>query len=498
MKKIYILLFTLFFLPFNISALEEVTLERKQVPDVWFTRTGAGKPYESYYFENYSVNGKVVYCIQPSVIITTDNYIGESGFVYSPYSNDINQKLELIGYYGYDYPGHQTLKYRMAAQALIWELTNGQTVEYYTRQYGYGDYIDITKERNEINRLIERHYNKPSFNNQKVDMIVGQEISLKDSFDVLSEYELISNENLEVSLDKNQLHIKPLVAGELSVKLKRKKYDNLITKIYKGDNNNSQQIGLFRVPEEIIEVYIKAECGQVTINHFDSYTKNVTSISKYATLTGAEYGIYDIEGNLITKIISDSNGIAKSNKCLSYGNYYIQEIIPSEGYQADNNKYYFTVNEENYDIKMDVYSQIISKNVVIIKKYLINQKLMAEKGIVFGIYDLNDNLLFKVMTDVNGEVIVNLNYGNYKIKQMTTMKGYDKVSDVLLTTNQFYGDMIKYDLVNYPSKEVVDNDNNKKSTVIDVPNTESNFNIFLIIVPIISLVGIVLLFNHEK
>lgn len=53
----------------------------------------------------------------------------------------------MIGHYGYDYPGHQTLRYRMAAQALIWETTGGQIVEFWTEASGWGDYINIDAEK---------------------------------------------------------------------------------------------------------------------------------------------------------------------------------------------------------------------------------------------------------------------------------------------------------------------------------------------------------------
>lgn len=35
----------------------------------------------------------------------------------------------------------------MAAQALIWETTGGQIVEFWTQASGYGDYINIDAEK---------------------------------------------------------------------------------------------------------------------------------------------------------------------------------------------------------------------------------------------------------------------------------------------------------------------------------------------------------------
>ncbi|MBQ8206485.1 MAG: thioester domain-containing protein [Bacilli bacterium] len=113
------------------------TLVEEKVPGYYYTRRGGGKPYMSAQYSTYTMNGKVVYCIEPGVDITIHEYNGVDGLVNSPYDNATNKKIELIGHYGYDYPGHQTLRYRMATQALIWETTGGQILEFWTEQYGY-------------------------------------------------------------------------------------------------------------------------------------------------------------------------------------------------------------------------------------------------------------------------------------------------------------------------------------------------------------------------
>ena len=128
------------------------TLVEGPIENVYYTRRGGGKPYMSAQYSTYTMNGKVVYCIEPGVDITTHDYNGADGLVNSPYDEATNKKIELIGHYGYDYPGHQTLRYRMATQALIWETTGGQILEFWTEQYGYGDYINLNKEKNEIMR----------------------------------------------------------------------------------------------------------------------------------------------------------------------------------------------------------------------------------------------------------------------------------------------------------------------------------------------------------
>ncbi len=47
----------------------------------------------------------------------------------------------LIGYYGYTYPGHQTLQYRAATQGMMWDLIvgSGANTTFHTARWGKGD-----------------------------------------------------------------------------------------------------------------------------------------------------------------------------------------------------------------------------------------------------------------------------------------------------------------------------------------------------------------------
>ena len=51
-----------------------------------------------------------------------------------------------------EYPNHQTSKFRMATQALIWETIRGVNVEFYTEKNGGGSIVDVSNER-ELQRL---------------------------------------------------------------------------------------------------------------------------------------------------------------------------------------------------------------------------------------------------------------------------------------------------------------------------------------------------------
>ena len=252
LKLIPLFIFGIFCTIMGFTDVHASTLVQKPIDDVYYTRRGGGQSYLSAQYNTYTMDGKTVYCIEPGVDITTHSYNGAEGWINSPYSKEINQKIQLIGYYGYEHPSHKTLRYRMAAQALIWETVGGQIVEYWTEQYGYGDYININKEKNDIMALVNAHYQVPSFNGESKTAIIGQEITFTDSKNILSNYEIYRSENTTSSITGNTLSITPNVVGDVLVSLKRKSYTNDPTTIFVGIDANSQKMGLFGLNDPIV------------------------------------------------------------------------------------------------------------------------------------------------------------------------------------------------------------------------------------------------------
>lgn len=217
------------------------TLTETAVDGYFYTRRGGGQPYMSAQWKLYDMDGKAAYCIEPGVNITIHDYDGAIGYINSPYSDEINQKIGLIGYYGYNYPGHQTLRYRAAAQSLIWETTGGQIVEFWTEKYGNGSFINLNKERNAIMSLVNSHYKMPSFNNETKDAIIGQTVSFTDNTGVLSGYEIYRSDNATSSINGNTLNITPNTVGEITVSLIKKTYTSDPTMIFVGKDSKSQK-----------------------------------------------------------------------------------------------------------------------------------------------------------------------------------------------------------------------------------------------------------------
>lgn len=439
-KIIVIIFLSLFTSQKLIADTTEVMTEEK-FSNIYYVRRGGGLKYVSGPYANYNMDGKVVYCIEPGAAINTHSYIGKEGAHNTGFSDELNRLLELIGYYGYDYPGHQTQKYRLATQALIWSNINGQIVEYYTEHYGYGDYIDDSYERNEIMRLVNAHYIKPSFDNSNINLVLGESINLTDTNNILNDYYISSN-NITAEKTNNNLKITSSQVGNYNIVLTKIKYDNLPTMIYSGNGTTSQRMGFFRYNDIISSVVnVNVFGGTLDLNKLDSITGTNKSINSSLSLENAEYGIYNTNNNLLYRLFTDSNGHANITNALQIGEYYLKEITPSKGYMLDENKYYFTISKDNLYQKVDVYENAISKDIEINKFIIKNEKLIGEKNITFEIYN-NNELIKEVTTDSNGKIITNLNYGNYIIKQKNTTKGYRPVDDFIININENSNDLV--------------------------------------------------------
>lgn len=399
--------------------------------NIYYARYGGGKPYLSDKVEYFEIDGNTAYCIEPGMPISTTDYIEMNEL---PYSNDIIEKIKLIGYYGYNYENHKTNNYRLATQALIWNLIGGQKVDFYTKQYGYGDYIDISKEKEEIQNLINKHYLKPTIND--IEEFYNNEIIIKDANEVLDNYEIEYQGKNNVQIKSNTLIIKILKQDKLI--LKRKKYDNKTSVFYEGNNIKSQMIAVLTLDEiDKIEINLSPIFGELKIN------KKSNKESIY-TLKDAIYGIYDLENNLIKEIKTDEKGNAQAK--LTKGKYYLKEIKAPLGYHLDETKHYFEIDKENLIKELILEEEVIESKIKLKKKYGNSSKeLYDEPNITFLVYQ-NNELINKITTNEIGEATIILPYGKYTIKQENTKEGYLKVNDFEITVDGKNKEL-KYELV---------------------------------------------------
>ena len=411
----------------NAQTYYETLVEEKQ-PNIYYTRRGGGKPYMSAQYSTYTMNGKVVYCIEPGVDITTHDYNGADGLVNSPYDAATNKKIELIGHYGYDYPGHQTLRYRMAAQSLIWETTGGQIVEFWTEASGWGDFINLNKERNEIMRLVNSHYNKPSFNGSSMEVIVGQEYKVTDTNGLMNEYALYKADGIDVRISGNDIYFTPRATGNLSLSVARKHYDNNTTIVFVGNDGASQKMGYFRFSDPVVATLnLNVLGGKIKITKVDS-ENNTTTPQGQATLVGAKYNVINSSGSVVATLTIGNDNTAITGH-LPLGTYTIKEVSPSTGYYLNDTSYTATVNSSDtvsITVKEDVIKAPIKVSKVDSETKTCKASGMATlSGAVYEVFDSNGNLVDTITTGNDCSATSKyLPYGKYTVKEKTPSTGY--------------------------------------------------------------------------
>ena len=352
--------------------------------------------------------------------------------------DSIKEKLLLIGYYGYTYPGHQTEQYRAATQGLLWDtiIGHGANTIFTSARWGEGNVFDVSAEKAEILRLVSHHLDVPSFNAGVYKVQVGETLTLTDTNNVLSEFD-ISISGAEYSINGNTITIVPTQSGTLNISFTKKMPYTQPYKLFVGNGIQNMLVpGM--VDPVIAKIRINSYSSPVELVKKDKET-NTTIAQGQATLKGAKYGVYEqATGKLVATIITDENGYAVSEPVLGYKEYYIQEIEPSEGYLLDNTKYNFDMRGKENE-RIEVVEKVVKNYVSILKQYDFvdgnTTFLNAEEGIKFEIYYPNGKLFDTITTDKNGYATLNIPYGIWKFHQVNTTTGYEKIYDFFITVD---------------------------------------------------------------
>ena len=454
-------IFVMLFNTINVKA-ENVRLVLTYKEGVYFARFGNGGPYTSMAFPFYTTDGKITYCIEPNVEIKTYDYQLIDSSSSLPYSDEIKNKILLIGYYGYEYPGHQTDNYRIAAQSLIWEIASGQEVQLWTERYEEGTRIYVDAEKNEIMRLVNSHYTRPSFNENTFEGYVGQQIVIHDDNGVLDNFYVSSSDGSDVIVQNNTMYITPMTTGNLSINLRKKTYDNEVYTLYQGVDGSQKQAVLRSGDPVWAKINLNVTGGTVEVKKLDSETETNTPQGE-AKLGGAIYGIYRVlepvmlrgsnvsDGVKVGTVTTNENGEVTSDYLPGMGRYFLLEESASEGYKLDDTRYYFEITSDNLNPTVYVYEEVIKVKYDIAKVLAETESglMQAEVGVKFGFYDKNGNLYSETTTDNDGHISIDLPYGTWTVKQLTSTKNYEKVEDFTLEVKE-ESDTVKMTLVNNP------------------------------------------------
>ncbi|EFT95163.1 SpaA isopeptide-forming pilin-related protein [Enterococcus faecalis] len=252
------------------------------------------------------------FCIEHGVLLN-----GGTGFSPSELNGSERERLSLIAYYGYQIDP-TPINYGIT-QNVIWQ--------------EYGDELLSTQLPNyeqkkaEILAKVAKHTAKPSFQDQTVELKVGESITLTDTANVLANYQhlLTNSANLKVEKNGNQL---VLTATKDSKETGKLQYgiagSEHIGQSFVYSKGNEQKVATFRLNNAgEMNVNIKVNLnGNIQVKKVDEDTGKPVPNTKMKL----EY-----DGKT-TEVTTDNNGLAALNDLKAGIKVKISEVQANDGY----------------------------------------------------------------------------------------------------------------------------------------------------------------------
>lgn len=416
-KAVIISVFVFFCSVFNANALEnDSELKTEYIDKVYayHYKRGILMSYGKLPFRYQ--NGKLSYCIEPWKVINTKLYTSTNDWAQSGYTDEEKRQMELISHYGYGYEGHNTVRYYMATQELIW-LFKDDYVRWTTSLSDGAEEINVENEKNEILNLVNKHNVMPSFTGRCYSDDYGKTLVLEDINNVLNNY--VIDTSLNYDRNNNFITIKLNRFGSNKI-LFRTKGNNNETLLFRSKGVESQSMVFFGFNDfKESELSINVDKVKVRINKRDNETKDL--IKEKGTI----FKVKDVNtGEYINEYLEVNDGYAIIS--LPKGKYELEEINASNGYVINSENQMFeindniTLNNEYYDI--DVFNSHPKGEINVLK---VNEDNMPLEGVEIGLYDSNFKMIKTYKTDVNGKInISDLDLETYYLKEISTLEGY--------------------------------------------------------------------------
>ncbi len=365
-------------------------------------------------------DNKAVYCIQPQVRFIDDSHV--SGIIdqnqmidISSLSRETIDRINLLTYYGYGYTGHTSSEWYYATQMMIWDTTQPGWVypiadndASLTRSDRYDTYY------NEINDLINKHTNRPSFHGQTLTLRVGETTTIHDNNNLLGKfYTGVENEHYKADVVGNDLIVTPKTAYNGEITLNAKENPNP-PMLYIG----AQQlvISISDPDYHFTKIKLDSLIEGKFIKYYGSSEDGV-----YRTEKNAEFEIYNSDTNtLLATVKTNDDGLFTYE--FGIGNYRIHQVKGEKGYKfiKDIN---FTVDSNSKKEEFVLKNESTSNPLEFTKTDISTGKPLPNTTI--EIYNEKDQLIFTGTTDSNGKIVIkDLEYGKYYILEKNAPNGY--------------------------------------------------------------------------
>lgn len=351
------------------------------------------------------------------------------------------KKGTLIGTYTTDEKGNITIKNLYLGKYYLQELETDKDHVLDTKKYEFelkyeNQYTEVVK----YNLTMNNYLKKGDLEFSKLDLTTGKEIA-NTKVQIFNEKDGLVFEGITDS--KGKIKIEKLVAG---------KYYIVETEASTGYVLSDEKV-YFEIKEN--GEVIKASMTNKKITGSLEFTKKDFSTDE--TLPNTKIEIYNEKDELIFEGVTDENGEIVIPE-IEYGKYYILEKEAPEGYVINEEKMYFEILEDGVIIKSEMKDK---KIVSTIKIHKVDENNNPLEGVTIGIYDLEDNLIYSGITDSNGDIEYELEYGKYYFQEIETIEGYNLNDEKVYFDITEDGEYIQHTLVN-------------ESIIVEVPNTNKD------------------------
>lgn len=198
------------------------------------------------------VDGQLAYCLEPGVSVNhgsnaySPNNWNSSGL---SLTNDKINQIELIAYFGYGYSGHDSYLWYLAAQKLIWKVVNPSINVTLTLRKN-GPTFSVSTYENQITELVNNFKTAPSFAGQTIKGKLSEGVTLTDTNNVLSNWNVSSDDDCNVEVSGNQVTITSDKEQDITLNMSRKGLSSNTSIIYRSQGY--QTVGVLKLNTPII------------------------------------------------------------------------------------------------------------------------------------------------------------------------------------------------------------------------------------------------------
>lgn len=366
------------------------------------------------------MDGDVVFCIDPQAEV-----IAGGGYAESEFNASLRHELSVIAYEGYYKNRNKSdvTYYKFATNLMIWEKMGWSVT---ASGFDYSGY------KSKIQKAVDSHSEKPSFDLDSITLNVGESITLTDTKGVFEEFHFVSSDGLKVKKDGNKLTITATEdAKDVSTITYNKVPDECVGTSLVYQKAGSQDMVKFFVKDPLrtqirvnvnkygsLKITKQDEDGNVVPNTSFKVSKNADMSSPVGTYTTGADGSVTVNNLLPQK-------------------YFVQETAVPSHLVLDNTIREVTV-EANQTANYTARNNWIKGKVQLRKIDPDSGKQVA--GATYAIYNNKGQELERLVTTATGYVESGyLRFGQYTVKEVIAPSNYvlnDTVYPVTISSNE--------------------------------------------------------------